>query len=727
MKKISLKVDGMECAGCAVTIEKALIRTKGVSNVSVNFVTGKAILEYNPKEVSIDEILKVIEDTGYRAEEFKPEAATEERETKRELRLFVFSFFLTIPILIVELFLEFVGKNLLLFILTTPVQFVAGYPFYKRAYLALKTRNATVDTLVVLSTSAAYFYSVAATFFISGPTFYEASATVITTITLGMILERISYGKTGAAIQRLMELQPQTARVIREGEETEIPIGHVKTGDMVIVRPGEKIPVDGVVVDGHSAVDESMVTGESMPVDKKEGDRVIGATINKSGVLKIKVTGVGKDTALAQIIKIVEEAQASKAPIQRIADKVVSYFVPLVLLSAFIAFIVWHLWLNSTLLFALTVFITMLVVACPCALGIATPTAIMVGIGKGAEHGILVKRSEALEIAGKVTTVIFDKTGTLTKGEPVLTDIIKLSEYGNGEILKLAAIAEKYSEHPIGKAIVREAEEKRIRIPDAESFEEIIGYGVKAKRDGEDIMLGNRKFMLNQGVEIQHVEEELRKLEEQGKTPMILAFNGRAVGIIAVADRLREDARKVVELLHRTGKEVIMMTGDNERIANAIAKQLGVDRALAQISPWGKAKEIKRLQKEGKIVAMIGDGINDAPALTQADIGIAMGSGIDIAMESGNVILVKEDIRDVVCFIELGRKTMSKIKQNLFFAFVYNIIAIPVAAGILYPLLHTLVLSPMLAASAMILSDICVVGNSLLLKRFDISKSHEKY
>ncbi|MBO3810124.1 MAG: copper-translocating P-type ATPase, partial [Candidatus Brockarchaeota archaeon] len=653
--------------------------------------------------------------------------ATEERETKRELRLFVFSFFLTIPILIMELFLEFVGKNLLLFILTTPVQFVAGHPFYKRAYLALKTRNATVDTLVVLSTSAAYFYSVAATFFISGPTFYEASATVITTITLGMILERISYGKTGAAIQRLMELQPQTARVIREGEETEIPIGHVKTGDMVIVRPGEKIPVDGIVVDGHSAVDESMVTGESMPVDKKEGDRVIGATINKSGFLKIKVTGVGKDTALAQIIKIVEEAQASKAPIQRIADKVVSYFVPLVLLSAFIAFIVWHLWLNSTLLFALTVFITMLVVACPCALGIATPTAIMVGIGKGAEHGILVKRSEALEIAGKVTTVIFDKTGTLTKGEPVLTDIIKLSEYGNGEILKLAAIAEKYSEHPIGKAIVREAEEKRIRIPDAESFEEIIGYGVKAKRDGEDIMLGNRKFMLNQGVEIQHVEEELRKLEEQGKTPMILAFNGRAVGIIAVADRLREDARKVVELLHRTGKEVIMMTGDNERIANAIAKQLGVDRALAQISPWGKAKEIKRLQKEGKIVAMIGDGINDAPALTQADIGIAMGSGIDIAMESGNVILVKEDIRDVVCFIELSRKTMSKIKQNLFFAFVYNIIAIPVAAGILYPLLHTLVLSPMLAASAMILSDICVVGNSLLLKRFDISKSHEKY
>lgn len=726
MKKISLKIDGMECVDCSVIIEKALIRTRGVSNVSVNFVTGRATLEYDPKEISIDEILKVIKDAGYEAEEFKREVITEERETKRELCLFILSLFLTIPILIIELFLEFAEKNLLLFILTTPVQFIVGYPFYKKAYLALKNGNATVDTLVVLSTSAAYSYSVAATFFISGPTFYEASATVITTITLGMILERISYGKAGAAIRRLMELQPQTARVIREGEEAEIPIGHVKAGDTVIVRPGEKIPVDGIVVDGYSAVDESMVTGESMPVDKKEGDRVMGATINKSGVLKIKVTGVGKDTVLAQIIKIVEEAQASKAPIQRIADRVVSYFVPLVLFSAFMAFIVWHFWLNSTLLFALTVFVTMLVVACPCALGIATPTAIMVGIGKGAEHGILIKRSEALEIAGKVTTVIFDKTGTLTKGEPALTDIMSLSEYKGEEILKLAAIAEKYSEHPIGKAIVREAEEKGIRIPDAESFEAIIGHGVKAKHNGEDIMLGNRRFMLNQGIEIRHVEEELRKLEEQGKTPMILALNGRVVGIIAVADRLREHVREVVELLGRMGKEVMIITGDNERIANAIAKQLGVNRALAQISPWDKAREIKRFQKEGKIVAMVGDGINDAPALTQADIGIAMGSGTDIAMESGNVILVKEDIRDVVCFIELSRKTMSKIKQNLFFAFVYNIIAIPIAAGILYPLLRTLVLSPVLAALAMVLSDVCVVGNSLLLKRFDMGKSHGK-
>ncbi|MEM3144808.1 MAG: heavy metal translocating P-type ATPase [Thermoproteota archaeon] len=521
MKKISLKVDGMECADCAVTIEKALIRTRGVSNVSVNFVTGNVILEYNPKEVNIDEILKVIEDTGYRAEEFKQEATTEEKKTKGELRLFVFSFFLTIPILIIELFLEFVGENLLLFILTTPVQFIAGYPFYKRAYLALKNGNATVDTLVVLSTSAAYFYSVAATFFIRGPTFYEASTSVITTITLGMLLERISYGKTGAAIQRLMGLQPKTARVIRKDEETEIPIGHVKIGDIVIVRPGERIPVDGIVLDGYSAVDESMVTGESVPVDKKEGDMVIGATINKSGVLKIKATGVGKDTTLAQIIRIVEEAQASKAPVQRIADRVVSYFVPLVLLSAFIAFIVWYFWLNSTLLFALTVFVTMLVVACPCALGIAVPTAIMVGMGMGAEHGILIKRAEALEIGGKVTTVIFDKTATLTKGEPELTDILTFSEHDGKEILNLAAIAEKYSEHPIGKAVVMGAERKGIEIPDAETFEVTIGYGARAKYDGNDIILGNRKFMLKERIEVQHLEGELRKLEEQGKTPII--------------------------------------------------------------------------------------------------------------------------------------------------------------------------------------------------------------
>ncbi|MEM4229838.1 MAG: copper-translocating P-type ATPase, partial [Thermoproteota archaeon] len=538
---------------------------------------------------------------------------------------------------------------------------------------------------------------------------------------------RISYGKTGAAIQRLVGLQPQTARVIREGGEAEVPIGHVRVGDIVIVRPGERIPVDGTVIGGYSAVDESMVTGESMPVDKKEGDMVIGATINKSGVLKIKATRVGKDTLLAQIIKIVEETQSSKAPVQRIADRVVSYFVPLVLFSAFIAFIVWHFWLNSTLLFALTVFVTMLVVACPCALGIAVPTAIMVAIGMGAEHGILIKGGEALEIGGKVTTIVFDKTATLTKGEPELTDIVTLSEYDGKEILKLAAALEKYSEHPIGKAVVRRAEGKGIEIPDVETFEEIIGYGLKAKYDGKNIMLGNREFMLKERIEIQHLEEELRKLEEQGKTSMILAFNGRAVGIIAVTDVLREHVREVVEWLHRMGKEIIMMTGDNERVANAVAKQLNVDRALAQILPWGKAKEIKRLQKEGKIVAMVGDGINDAPALTQADVGIAMSSGTDIAKESGKVILVKEDIRDIVCFIELSRKTMSKIKQNLLFAFIYNVIAIPIAAGVLYPLLHTLILSPMLAAVAMTLSDVSVIGNSLLLKRLDIGKIHGKY
>jgi Cu+-exporting ATPase len=425
MKKIVLKIEGMECASCATTIEKALTKIEGISKVSVNFVTGKVNLEYNPRKVSIDKIIKIVKDIGYKAEEFEEE----EKEIKRGIRLFILGLILTIPIVIIELFLEFGGKNFLLFILTTPVQFLVGWPFYKRAYSALKNKTTTVDTLVVLSTSAAYFYSVAVTFFISGPTFYEASATVITTISLGMLLERISYGKTGEAIKKLMGLQPKNARVIKNGKEIEIPIAHVKVNDIVVVRPGEKIPVDGIVIEGYSAVDEKMITGESIPVEKKKGDEVIGATMNKSGMLKIKAKKVGKDTALAQIIKIVEEAQASKAPIQRIADTIVSYFVPLVLLSTIVAFLVWYFVFNSTLLFALTVFVTMLVVACPCALGIATPTAIMVGTGLGAEHGILIKTGEVLEMAQKVTTVVFDKTGTLTKGEPELTDVIPFLGY----------------------------------------------------------------------------------------------------------------------------------------------------------------------------------------------------------------------------------------------------------------------------------------------------------
>ena len=722
MKKIPILISGMHCAACAQTIEKALSKIDSVTNVSVNFATGRASLEYDPKKVDLDKIIKAVKDAGYKAKRLDEGAEVgsedEKKEIRRSIYLFIFGLVLTLPIVVIEFFFQFAGKNLLLFLLTTPVQFIVGWPFYKRAYLALKSRSTTVDTLVALSTSAAYFYSVAATFFISGPTFYEASATVITTISLGMLLERISYGKTGESIKKLMGLQAKTAKIIKSGKEVDVPISEVKVGDIVVVRPGEKIAVDGIVTSGYSAVDESVITGESIPTGKKKGDEVIGSTMNKSGMLKFRATKVGKDTALAQIIKIVEEAQTSKAPIQRIADKIVSYFVPLVLLSALIAFSVWYLWVGSTLLFALTVFVSMLVVACPCALGIATPTAIMVGTGKGAEYGILIKSGEALETAQRVTTIVFDKTGTLTKGEPEVTDVLSFSEYNKKEVLKLAAIAEKGSEHPLGKAIVEGARKKKIRVPDASKFETIVGAGVKASYKGKRILVGSRKLMLKNKTNIRQLEERLRELEGQGKTGMILAVNKKAVGIIAVADTLKDYSKEAVKRLHKMGKEVIMITGDNERTAKAIAKQVGIGRVLAQVLPGEKAKKIKKLQSEGKVVAMIGDGINDAPALTQADIGIAIGSGTDVAMESGNIVLIKEDLRDVVSAIDLSKKTMSKIKQNLFFAFIYNIIAIPIAAGVLYPIFHTLILSPMLAAVAMIASDISVVGNSLLMKRY---------
>lgn len=723
MKKIVLRIEGMQCAGCASTVEKALSRIKGISKVNVNLATGKASLEYDPERVNVDRLIKAVEDAGYGAKELKEEieyARKVDKEIKKGIYLIILGIILTIPITITELFLQFDGKNLLLCVLATPVQFIVGYPFYRRAYSALKNRNTTVDTLVVLSSSAAYFYSLAATFLFPGPTFFEASATVITTISLGMLLERISYGKTGEAIRKLMELQARTAKVIRKGKESNVPFDEVKVGDIVIVRPGERIPVDGIVIEGYSGVDEKMITGESIPVEKKKGDEVIGGTMNKSGVLKFKATKVGRDTALAQIIRTVEEAQASKAPIQRIADKTVSYFVPLVLFSSFAAFSVWYFWFKNSILFALTVFVTMLVVACPCALGIATPTAIMVGTGKGAEYGILIKTGEALETAEKLETIIFDKTGTLTKGEPEVMDVISFSKHEEKTVLKFAAIAEKGSEHPLGDAIVKRAMKEDIKIPDAQSFEAIPGHGVRAKYRNVTILIGNRKLMSDNKVKIQNVEGELKELEEEGKTAIILALNKKVIGIMGVADTLKEHSKEAVEQLNKIGKEVVMITGDNERTAKAIARQLGIERVLAEVLPRDKAKEVKELQREGKVVAAVGDGINDAPMLTQAQVGIAIGSGTDVAIESGNIVLIKEDLRDVVHSINLSEKTMGKIKQNIFLAFIYNVIAIPVAAGVLYPVFHTLILSPMLAAVAMIMSDVSVVGNSLLLRRISL-------
>jgi Cu+-exporting ATPase len=724
-KKTVLQIEGMSCLSCAATIEKSLSKVGGVSNPTVNFTTGKASLEYDPGETDINEIIKVVQHAGYRAREFKRELEkAEEKEIQKGWYLFFLGLALTIPIVLIELLFDFPGKPLSLFLMATPVQFVVGWPFYRRAYGALRQRTATVDTLVVLSTSTAYFYSMAATFFISGPTFYEASASIITIISLGMLLEAISGKRTGEAIKKLMGLAPKTAMVIRGGEEREVPVGHVLIDDIVIVRPGERIPVDGVVTEGYSSVDESMISGESMPVEKGKGDEVIGGTINKAGVLKFKAQKVGSETALAQIIKLVEEAQGSKAPIQRIADRVVSYFIPAVLFSALIAFSIWYFSLGATFLFALTVFVAILVVACPCALGIATPTAVMVGMGKGAEHGILVRNGQALEMAHRINSVVFDKTGTLTKGEPEVTDIIAIEDHDKKEILKFASIAEKGSEHPLGEALIRKAEESGMEIPDADSFIALPGKGVRAKHGDKQISFGNRRLMEEERIETGHIEDEIEGLEEQGKTAMLLALDGKAMGIIAVADTVKEHAKEATDELKKRGIEVIMLTGDNMRTAKAIAEELNIDRVLAEVLPGEKAAAIKSLQSEGKTVAMVGDGINDAPALTQADVGIAIGSGTDVAIEAGDIVLIKEDLRDVVCSLRLSEKTMGKIKQNLVLAFVYNIVAIPVAAGVLYPVTQSLVLSPMLAAIAMVLSDISVVGNSLLLRRFEMDRYH---
>jgi Cu+-exporting ATPase len=704
----------MDCAHCALVIEKSLNKLEGIIEASVSFPTEKAIVEYDAQRVSIEKIKQAVEDSGYKVRE-KP---IEKKRLRRRAAVIALGLALTVPVLIVELFTDFPQKKLLLLALATPVQFIVGWRFYRGAYYSLKSRFANMDVLVSLSTSTAYVYSVAATFFITGATFYEASTTILTTITIGMFLEELAKGRTGEAIKKLVMLQPKTATVLRGKKETSIPVEEIKVGDIVLVRPGERIPVDGEVVGGRSSVDESLVTGESLPVEKRAGDKVISATINKTGALRFKATRVGKDTTLAQIIRLVEEAHASKAPIQRIADSVVNYFVPTVLAIALVSFAAWYWLAGSSFLFAMTIFVSVLVVACPCALGIATPTAVMVGLGKGAEHGILIKNGGALERARKMTTIIFDKTRTLTIGEPRVTDVITLGN--KEEILRLAAIAEKNSEHPLANAIVGEAKKKLKKIPDAKWFKALPGAGVVANYRGKEILLGNRKLMSTKRVSTAHLDARIDELEGEGKTTMVLAVNKKAVGLIAVADVLRKQSVKTVNELKKSGVNVAMLTGDNERVAKAIAKKAGIDQVIADVLPNDKVNEIKKLQRNCEVVGMVGDGINDAPALTQADVGIAIGAGTDVAIEAGEVVLMKNDLTDVACFMELSRKTMNKIKQNLFFAFFYNVVAIPVAAGVLYPFLGIVVISPMVAAIAMVLSDITVVGNSLLLKRLNL-------
>ena len=739
-QNVSLKISGMHCAMCAQTIEKTLNEKEGVYKAVVNFAIETVAVEYNPAQISLEAIKKAIREVGY--DVIEPEGGVEDAEQKerdKEIRSLkyklAFSVAVTIPVVIYSnsRFLPFTLPTLpldnfiplLLFVLSTPVHFIVGHSFFVGAYKALRNKNPNMDVLVTIGTSAAYFYSVYNTFFGEGSLYYTTAVSLMTFLILGRLLEATAKGRTSAAIRKLMGLQAKTAKIIRDGNEIEVPVEDVQVGDIVIVRPGEKIPVDGVVTDGYSGVDEKVITGESIPVEKKVGDTVVGATINKTGMLKFKATKVGSDTVLAQIIKLVENALGSKAPIQRLVDVVSSYFVPAVMITATAAFLVWYL-LGLGFTFSLTIFIAVLIIACPCAMGLATPTAIMVGVGKGAENGVLIKSGEALETAHKLEAIVFDKTGTLTKGEPEVTDIIPVSsltgqtkkgkKVGEEELLQFAAVAEKNSEHPLGEAIVKKAQEMHIEVVDPQFFNAIPGYGVEVKHNKKKILLGNRKLMENNKIDITSLEEKMRSLEENGKTAMLVSVDNEAAGLIAVADTLMEYSVEAVKTLQGMGLEVIMLTGDNTRTAKAIAKQVSVDRVLAEVLPGDKANEIKRLQDEGKIVAMVGDGINDAPALAQANIGIAVGSGTDVALETGDIVLVKNDLRDVVTSIQLSRATMSKIKQGLFWAFAYNTVLIPVAAGVLYP--FDILLDPIFAAAAMAFSSVSVVTNASLLKRF---------
>jgi len=727
-EKIMLQIGGMDCVNCAQSIEKALNCKEGVYYATVNFATEKVTVEYNSEQLSLAGIKKIIQDVGYQV--IEPEKTVQDAEGKERQRhiqrlkiLLAASVALTIPIILLMLFpvLPMQQNNILMFILATPVQFIVGWTFYVGAYKGLRNKTANMDTLIAMGTSTAWLYSTTVTFapsiFPGAGVFFDTATMIMSFILLGKLLDAIAKGRTSEAIRKIMGLQAKTAIIIRNGVEQEIPIEDVQVGDIVVVRPGEKIPVDGIVTEGYSAIDEKVITGESIPVEKKSGDQVVGATMNKTGVLKFKATKVGKNTVLAQIISLVEDALSSKAPIQRLADIASGYFVPTIIITATLAALAWYFIAGATFIFALTVFIAVLIVACPCALGLATPTAIMVGVGKGAENGILIKNGETLEAAYKLQTVVFDKTGTLTKGEPEVTDVIPTEAFKEDQLLQLACIAEKNSEHPLGEAIVKKAKEKGLQIDEPDVFNALPGYGVEVEHKGTKILLGNRKLMEANNLDIDAFDTKMKGLEEEGKTAMLLAVDTQLAGLIAVADTLKEHSADAVKTLQQMGLEVIMITGDNQRTANAIAKQLGVNGVFFEVLPSEKGSEIKRLQSEGKVVAMVGDGINDAPALAQANIGIAVGSGTDVAIETGDIVLVKNDLRDVVVAIQLSRATMRKIRQNLFWAFFYNIVLVPLAAGAFYPIIHVL-FNPVYAAAAMASSSVTVVTNASLLRRF---------
>ncbi|PIU30519.1 copper-translocating P-type ATPase [Candidatus Woesearchaeota archaeon CG07_land_8_20_14_0_80_44_23] len=741
MRRIVIPISGMHCASCAHNIEINVRRLPGVSKAEVNFASEEAVVEYDASKLPIEKIYGAIDELGYKAirqekgsniEEIKESASHE--ETKMLKKLFLWSLLLSLPVVIISMPLDWAGIKIpysqwLLLALATPVQFIIGARFYRGAFLALRHGMASMDTLIAVGTSAAYFYSMAAVLMpqkLGAEVYFDTSVTIVTLILLGKWMESASKSRASDSIKKLIGLQPKNAIVLRKGAEAVIPIDEVVVGDIVIVKPGQKIPVDGIVLDGSSTMDESMVTGESIPVEKRQGSEVIGATINQNGSFKFRATKVGRDTMLSQIIAMVEEAQNSRAPIQRLADRVSAVFVPTVILISLAAFSGWYFLAHKDFVFSLTAMISVLIIACPCALGLATPTAIMVGTGKGAENGILIKSAETLENVHRVNTIIFDKTGTLTKGKPSITDIIPFQRadkrFGSRSdekiLMEYAAIAEKKSEHPLASAILKRAEDENISVTEPYYFEAIPGEGIVAKHSLKTILLGNRKLLSKNKVKISpDHDDEISKLEAQGKTVLILAVNKEVIGIIAAADTLKEHSREAVAQLQKSGREIVMLTGDNSKTAFAIAKELGIYNIIPEVLPKDKEAQVEKLQKEGRVVAMVGDGINDAPALARADVGIAIGAGTDVAMETGQIILVKNDLRDVVHAINLSEYTMRKIRQNLFWAFFYNSIGIPIAAGALYPLTGFL-LNPMIAAGAMAFSSVSVVSNSLSMRRY---------
>ena len=752
MDTTTLKLRGMSCASCATSIESAIRAVPGVSDSSVNFGVEQATVTYDPQKIDIEGIQRAVEEAGYSAFPLQPEMVTGDEDAEkvarsresRDLQRKVVTGGVISILLVLGSLSAMTGIKLPLIPawlsnpwfqmgLTAPVQFWCGYSFYINTWKSFKRHAATMDTLIALGTSAAYFYSVFATVFpqflinqgLMPEVYYETAAIVITLILLGRLFENRARGQTSEAIRALIGLQARDAQIIRNGQEIAVPIQDVQINDVVVVRPGEKVPVDGEIIDGSSTLDESMVTGESVPVKKQAGDEVIGATLNKTGSFRFRATRVGKDTFLAQIVKLVQQAQGSKAPIQRLADQVTGWFVPVVIAIAILTFIIWYNVMGNVTL-ALVTTVGVLIIACPCALGLATPTSVMVGTGKGAEHGILIKGAESLELAHQIQTIVLDKTGTLTQGKPTVTDFITVegtADRNEQHLLQLAASVEHHSEHPLAEAVVRYAQSQEIELAEVKEFEAVAGSGVQGTVSDHFLQIGTRLWMQELGIDTQALQPDKERLESLGKTAVLLAIDGKLQAVMGIADALKPSSKNVVQALQHLGLEVVMLTGDNRQTAEAIAREVGIDTVIAEVRPDQKVAQISKLQSAGRIVAMVGDGINDAPALAQADVGIAIGTGTDVAIAASDITLISGDLQGIVTAIQLSRATIRNIRQNLFFAFIYNVVGIPIAAGILFPFFGWL-LNPIIAGGAMAFSSVSVVTNALRLRNFQPKSIH---